>query len=114
MAIDPRDHRLDLLEAWTVASEKRMDEFAVLLERLARAVDRVEGRQIIRRDLTPLERQLLDAEMERQLAGDVVRHYRRESDRTRRARSGLLAAVVAAAAAVGGVLSRLLPRGWHF
>ena len=114
MAIDPRDHRLDLLEAWTVASEKRMDEFAVLLERLARAVDRVEGRQIIRRDLTPLERQLLDAEMERQLAGDVVRHYRRESDRTRRARSGLLAAVVAAAAAVGGVLSRLLPRGFHF
>ena len=114
MAIDPRDHRLDLLEAWTVASEKRMDEFAVLLERLARAVDRVEGRQIIRRDLTPLERQLLDAEMERQLAGDVVRHYRRESDRTRRARSGLLAAIVAAAAAVGGVLSRLLPRGFHF
>lgn len=114
MAIDPRDHRLDLLEAWTVASEKRMDEFAVLLERLARAVDRVESRQIIRRDLTPLERQLLDAEMERQLAGDVVRHYRRESDRTRRARSGLLAAIVAAAAAVGGVLSRLLPRGFHF
>jgi ATP/maltotriose-dependent transcriptional regulator MalT len=114
VAIDPRDHRLDLLEAWTVASEKRMDEFAVLLERLARAVDRVESRQIIRRDLTPLERQLLDAEMERQLAGDVVRHYRRESDRTRRARSGLLAAIVAAAAAVGGVLSRLLPRGFHF
>ena len=114
MTVDPRDHRLDLLQAWTVASEKRLDELASRIDLLARAVERVEGRQIIRRDLTPLERQLLDAEMERQLAGDVVRHYRRESDRTRRARSGLLAAVVAAAAAVGGVLSRLLPRGFHF
>ena len=114
MAIDPRDHRLDLLEAWTVASEKRLDELAARIDLLARAVERVEGRQIIRRDLTPLERQLLDTEMERQLAGDVVRHYRRESDRTRRARSGLLAAVVAAAAAAGGLLTRFIPRGWHF
>ena len=114
MAIDPRDHRLDLLEAWTAASEKRLDELAARIDLLARAVERVEGRQIIRRDLTPLERQLLDTEMERQLAGDVVRHYRRESDRARRSRTGLMAAVVAAAAAAGGLLTRFIPRGWHF
>ena len=114
MAVDPRDHRLDLLEAWQQATEKRMDELAARLEHLGRTLERVEARAIIRRDLTPLERQLLDTEMERQLAGDVVRHYRRESDRTRRARGGLLAAVVAAAAAAGGLLTRFIPRGWHF
>ena len=114
MTVDPRDHRLDLLEAWTVASEKRLDELGARLQHMERLLESLEGRQLIRRDLTPLERQLLDTEMERQLAGDVVRHYRRESDRTRRARGGLLAAIVAAAAAVGGLLTRFIPRGWHF
>ena len=114
MAVDPRDHRLDLLEAWQQATEKRMDELAARLEHLGRTLERVEARAIIRRDLTPLERRLVDAQIEQTLAGDIVRYYRREADRTRRSRGAFLAAIVAAAAGAGGLLSRFLPRGWHF
>lgn len=109
--IDPRDHRLDLLEQRLEFLDRRSDERWTDFERLRGRVDSLEDRALIRRALTPLERSLLDEQIERSLAQDVVTHFRRASDRGRRARLAGLAAILAAAAAIGSLVSKLLP---HF
>lgn len=109
--IDPRDHRLDLLEQRCEYIERSLDDRWSQFERLRGRVDSLEERALVRRSLSPLERRLLDEQMERTLAQDVVGHFRRASDRGRRARVVGLAAVLAAAAAVGSLISRILP---HF
>lgn len=109
--IYPRDHRLDLVEQRLDFLDKRSDERWEDFERLRLRVDSLEDRALIRRSLTPLERSLLDEQVERTIAQDVVGHFRRSSDRGRRARIAGLAAVLAAAAAIGSLVSKLLP---HF
>lgn len=107
-SVDLRDHRLDMLEAQVDALLRVQDDIRREVGRIGEQVASLQRRALLTRDPTPLERQLLDEQMERSLSGDVVRYYRRRADRGRRGQVALLAAILAAASAAGAFIEKLI------
>lgn len=108
MAIDQRDHRLDLLDKDVDRLKADYEAVRKAVARLREEVDSLNQRTIIRRAISPLERQLLDREIDAALARSVWDHYRDQSSRGRRSRFSWLVAVLAGIAAVGEFVSRLV------
>lgn len=106
--IDPRDNRLDVLEAQVDGLRRVQEDLRLEVSRLSEHVASLQRRALLTREPTPLERQLLDEQMERSLSGDVVKYYRRRADRGRRGQVALLAAILAAASAAGAFIEKII------
>ena len=98
--VDWRDHRLDLLDKQVEALEKHVDQLQI-------QVNSLNARAIFQRDLTPLERQIITDQFTKSLATSVERHYTEPVYRERRARIGVMAALMGGAAAVGAFIAKL-------
>lgn len=106
--VDWRDHRLDILELQLEQQEKRLDEHSDAIKQLRADVQSLNDRAVIQRTLTPLERQIVTDNVARTLAKSVERHYAGESDRRRRSRIGLMAAIMGGCGAIGGFIYKLV------
>ena len=103
-----RDHRLDILELQLRQIEKRLDEHQDSIKQLRFDVQSLNERAVFQRSLTPLERQIVSDNVAKTLAKSVERHYAGESDRRRRGRVGLMAAIMGGAGAIGGFIYKLI------
>lgn len=103
-----RDHRLDILELQLGQIEKRLDEHQDSIKQLRFDVQSLNERAVFQRSLTPLERQIVSDNVAKTLAKSVERHYAGESDRRRRGRLGLMAAIMGGAGAIGGFIYKLI------
>lgn len=110
MNVDERDHRLDLLELAVNDLRKANAALQATVDDLREHTTNLESRTLIQRAITPLERKLLDAQLERSLAGSVNRYYIEKSNKSRRVAIAWVVAVMAGLAATADFIRKLIPK----